>query len=193
MRPFYLVASRQAPILDVGLLGVPRAGMPCWVVRRPLQAGAPRLKPLHIPGGTPKGKQELGEGRSLPILTLWERLPALIKIIDQLCYNSTNSFKIITKRIRNGSSANTWFYGALLIIGFLADIPFRIFRFPDILLLALGYLIGPVFNIIDTSQITAASQVIAVLALVVILFNGGLYLNFRSVISFFKNQRFFPH
>jgi cell volume regulation protein A len=76
------------------------------------------------------------------------------------------------------------FIGILLAIGFMADYLFRKISFPDILiLLALGYLIGPVFNIIDPSQIAPASQVIASLALVVILFNGGLDLKFAAVLS----------
>jgi cell volume regulation protein A len=76
------------------------------------------------------------------------------------------------------------FIGILLIIGFLSDYLFRKTRFPDILILiALGYLIGPVLHIINTSDIAQASQIIASLALVVILFNGGLSLEFAKVMS----------
>jgi cell volume regulation protein A len=76
------------------------------------------------------------------------------------------------------------FLGILVAIGFLADYLFRKISFPDILiLLALGYLIGPVFGIIDPVQIAPASQIIASLALVVILFNGGLDLHFSVVLS----------
>jgi cell volume regulation protein A len=76
------------------------------------------------------------------------------------------------------------FIGILLIIGFLADYLFRRTRFPDILILiALGYLIGPVFHIVNPSDIAPASQVIASLALVVILFNGGMDLEFAKVLS----------
>jgi cell volume regulation protein A len=76
------------------------------------------------------------------------------------------------------------FIGILLIIGFLSDYLFRKTRFPDILILiALGYLIGPVLHIINTSEIAQASQIIASLALVVILFNGGLSLEFAKVLS----------
>jgi len=76
------------------------------------------------------------------------------------------------------------FIGILLIIGFLADYLFRKTRFPDILILiALGYLIGPVFHIINPSEIAPASQIIVSLALVVILFNGGLDLEFAKVLS----------
>jgi cell volume regulation protein A len=76
------------------------------------------------------------------------------------------------------------FIGILLAIGFMADYLFRKISFPDIIiLLALGYLIGPVFGIIDPTQIAPASQVIASLALVVILFNGGLDLKFAAILS----------
>jgi cell volume regulation protein A len=76
------------------------------------------------------------------------------------------------------------FIGILLVIGFIGDYLFRKVSFPDILiLLTLGYLIGPVFKIIDPSQIAPASQIIASLALVVILFNGGLDLKFSHVLS----------
>jgi cell volume regulation protein A len=76
------------------------------------------------------------------------------------------------------------FIGILLVIGFLADYLFRKTRFPDILILiALGFLIGPVFHIINPSEIAPASQIIASLALIVILFNGGLTLEFAKVLS----------
>ncbi len=76
------------------------------------------------------------------------------------------------------------FIGILLIIGFLLDYLFRKTNFPDILiLLAIGYLIGPVFNIINPSDIASASEVIATLALVIILFNGGLHFDFAEVLS----------
>jgi cell volume regulation protein A len=76
------------------------------------------------------------------------------------------------------------FIGILLLIGFLADFLFRKTSFPDILiLLALGYLIGPVLNIVDPSKIAPASEVIASLALVVILFSAGLEFEFKKVLS----------
>jgi cell volume regulation protein A len=76
------------------------------------------------------------------------------------------------------------FIGILVVIGFLGDYLFRKISFPDILiLLALGYLIGPVFGIIDPVHIAPASQIIASLALVVILFNGGLDLHFSAILS----------
>ncbi|MFC2049892.1 cation:proton antiporter [Chloroflexota bacterium] len=75
------------------------------------------------------------------------------------------------------------FIGILLLIGFLADFLFRKTNFPDILiLLALGYLIGPVLKIVDPSQVAPASELIASLALVVILFSAGLEFEFKKVL-----------
>ena len=74
--------------------------------------------------------------------------------------------------------------GILLIIGFLADYLFRKTNFPDILiLLILGYLLGPVFKIIDPTQLAPASQMIAGLALIVILFCSGLEFKLSEVLS----------
>lgn len=68
--------------------------------------------------------------------------------------------------------------GILLVIGFLADYLFRKTSIPDILILiALGFLIGPVFCIVNPSQLAPASQFIATLAIAIILFDGGLNLH----------------
>jgi len=68
--------------------------------------------------------------------------------------------------------------GILLIIGFLADYLFRKTGIPDILILiALGFLIGPVFYIVNPAQLAPASQFIATLAIAIILFDGGLNLH----------------
>ena len=75
------------------------------------------------------------------------------------------------------------FLGILLIIGFIADFLFKKLSIPDILILILlGYLIGPVLDIIDPAQVAPGSQIIATLALVVILFHGGLELEFAYVL-----------
>lgn len=74
--------------------------------------------------------------------------------------------------------------GILLIIGFVADYLFKKTNFPDILILiALGFLIGPVLEIIDPAQIAPFSQLIANLALVVIIFNAGIEFEFTRVLS----------
>jgi len=73
------------------------------------------------------------------------------------------------------------FLGILLIIGFIGDYLFKKIGFPDILaLLALGYVAGPVLHIVDPAWVAPATPVIANLSLVIILFNGGLGLEFAQ-------------
>jgi cell volume regulation protein A len=73
------------------------------------------------------------------------------------------------------------FLGALFIIGFVGDYLFRKIGFPDILaLLALGYVVGPVLHIVDPAWAAPATPIIANLSLVIILFNGGLGLEFSQ-------------
>jgi len=73
------------------------------------------------------------------------------------------------------------FLGILLIIGFIGDYLFKKISFPDILvLLGLGYVAGPVLHIVDPAWVAPAAPIIANLSLVVILFNGGLGLEFSQ-------------
>jgi cell volume regulation protein A len=71
--------------------------------------------------------------------------------------------------------------GILFIIGFIGDYLFKKISFPDILvLLALGYVVGHVLHIVDPAWVAPASPIIANLSLVIILFNGGLGLEFSQ-------------
>ena len=71
--------------------------------------------------------------------------------------------------------------GILFIIGFIGDYLFKKISFPDILvLLALGYVAGHVLHIVDPAWVAPASPIIANISLVVILFNGGLGLEFSQ-------------
>jgi cell volume regulation protein A len=73
------------------------------------------------------------------------------------------------------------FLGILFIIGFIGDYLFRKISFPDILvLLALGYVAGHVLHIVDPASVAPATPVIANLSLFIILFNGGLGLEFSQ-------------
>jgi cell volume regulation protein A len=73
------------------------------------------------------------------------------------------------------------FLGVLLIIGFIGDYLFKKINFPDILvLLALGYVAGHVLHIVDPAWVAPASPIIANLSLVIIMFNGGLGLEFSQ-------------
>jgi cell volume regulation protein A len=73
------------------------------------------------------------------------------------------------------------FLGILFVIGFIGDYLFKRISFPDIIvLLGLGYVAGPVLHIVDPAWVAGASSIIATLSLVVILFNGGLGLEFSQ-------------
>jgi cell volume regulation protein A len=73
------------------------------------------------------------------------------------------------------------FLGILFIIGFIGDYLFKRINFPDIIvLLGLGYVAGHVLHIVDPAWVAQASPIIASLSLVVILFNGGLGLEFSE-------------
>jgi len=73
------------------------------------------------------------------------------------------------------------FLGILFIIGFIGDYLFKKISFPDILvLLGLGYVAGPVLHLVDPAWVAPAAPIIANLSLVVILFNGGLGLEFSQ-------------
>jgi cell volume regulation protein A len=74
--------------------------------------------------------------------------------------------------------------GLLLVIGFLADYLFKKTNFPDILvLLGIGYLIGPVLQVIDPAKLMSASQLIASVALVIIIFSGGIEFDFSRLVN----------
>lgn len=67
--------------------------------------------------------------------------------------------------------------GALFFIGHLLEALFRKHRVPDVLpLIVLGYLAGPGFRLIEPRGVTAVEHVFGHLALIVILFHGGLEL-----------------
>ena len=73
------------------------------------------------------------------------------------------------------------FLGILFVIGFIGDYLFKKISFPDILvLLGLGYVAGHVLHIVDPAWVAQAAPIIANLSLVVILFNGGLGLEFSQ-------------
>ncbi len=68
--------------------------------------------------------------------------------------------------------------GIILILGFIGDYIFKKTSVPDILIMIfLGYMLGPVFNIINLADLAPITQVFATLALLVILFDSGLQLD----------------
>ncbi|MGZ4816619.1 MAG: cation:proton antiporter domain-containing protein [Terriglobales bacterium] len=74
----------------------------------------------------------------------------------------------------------------LLIVAFVANRLFRITRVPDlVILLTLGLLLGPIFKIIDPDRFTTFTNVLGNLALVLILFEGGLELRLKDTLRHF--------
>ena len=74
--------------------------------------------------------------------------------------------------------------GALLLIGFLGNYLFKKFSIPDVLILIfLGFLLGPFFKIIDVNLLQPILPIFASLALLTILFDAGLNLNLYEVIK----------
>ncbi|MEM5782122.1 MAG: cation:proton antiporter, partial [Candidatus Aenigmatarchaeota archaeon] len=70
------------------------------------------------------------------------------------------------------------------ILGFLGNYLFKKTSIPDILILIfLGFLIGPVFKIVEPTVLNPISQIFASLALVIILFDGGLNLDLKKVLQ----------
>ncbi|MBD3155635.1 MAG: hypothetical protein GF368_03190 [Candidatus Aenigmarchaeota archaeon] len=74
-------------------------------------------------------------------------------------------------------------FGFITILGFIGNYIFKKTGVPDILiLLGLGLLLGPIFHVIDPSSLQGFSQIFSSLALMIILFEGGLNLNLYKVL-----------
>jgi cell volume regulation protein A len=74
--------------------------------------------------------------------------------------------------------------GGIIVIGFLGNYLFKRTGLPDMLfLIILGLLIGPVTGLVDGKSLMSFAPYLAVLALVFILFDGGMTLNIYRVFS----------
>ena len=68
----------------------------------------------------------------------------------------------------------------IIIIGFLSNYQFKRTGFPGILLLILlGFLFGPIMKIVKLEDITSLTPYLADLAMIFILFDGGLVMNLK--------------
>lgn len=87
------------------------------------------------------------------------------------------------------------FIAGIFLLGFLGNLFFKKTKISDILILILiGLLIGPIFNIIPETIIHTLrnyTTIFAAIALIVLIFDGGLYLNFYKVITEIKNAFLF--
>jgi cell volume regulation protein A len=74
--------------------------------------------------------------------------------------------------------------GSIIVIGFLGNYLFERTGFPDMLwLIVLGLLVGPLTGLVDASSIMGLAPYLAALALVFILFDGGMVMNIYRVFS----------
>lgn len=72
----------------------------------------------------------------------------------------------------------------VIVIGFFGNALFERTGLPDMLfLIFLGYVVGPLLRLFDPLSVTALAPYLAALALVFILFDGGMHMNIRQVLS----------
>jgi cell volume regulation protein A len=74
--------------------------------------------------------------------------------------------------------------GGVILLGFLANLLFRVTKIPSVLLLiSIGVLLGPVTGLVSSNLLIAIAPFFGTLALLIILFEGGLELDIASVIK----------
>ena len=74
--------------------------------------------------------------------------------------------------------------GFIIVVGFLGNYLLERTGFPDmILLIVLGIIIGPICGLVNASTVMALAPYLAALALVFILFDGGLAMNIYRVFA----------
>ncbi len=74
------------------------------------------------------------------------------------------------------------FIGGVILVGFLAHLLFRVTKIPSVLLLiGIGIVLGPVTGWVTSDSLVAIAPFFGTLALLIILFEGGLGLDVSSV------------
>jgi cell volume regulation protein A len=74
--------------------------------------------------------------------------------------------------------------GGIIVIGFLGNYLFERTGLPDMLfLIVLGLLVGPMTGLVDAASVVGLAPYLAALALVFILFDGGMAMNIYRVFS----------
>ena len=76
--------------------------------------------------------------------------------------------------------------GGLLVIAFLANRIFKVTRIPDVvLLMGLGVLLGPGLGLFHPEKLARTTNLLGTLAIILVLFEGGLELNLRNTLRHF--------
>lgn len=74
--------------------------------------------------------------------------------------------------------------GVIIVLGFIGNYLFERMSIPDnLLLIMFGIILGPVFKIIDPSGFKDIAPIFSSLALLIILFDGGMNLNLYKVLD----------
>ncbi|MBI2579046.1 MAG: cation:proton antiporter [Candidatus Aenigmarchaeota archaeon] len=80
-------------------------------------------------------------------------------------------------------------FGITIVIGYIGSLIFHKTRVPDIVWLVLfGILVGPVFNLVDRSIFLFITPFLAALALLIILFDAGLNMDFYEMVRGFSRS-----
>lgn len=75
-------------------------------------------------------------------------------------------------------------FAGVIALGFLGYLLFERTRITDVLILiALGFVLGPLGGVFNVSAFTAASALIGTLALIIIMFDGGLGIQFKDLVA----------
>jgi Na+:H+ antiporter len=76
--------------------------------------------------------------------------------------------------------------GIIIFIGFFGTVVFQRTRIPDLpVLLFIGILLGPVLHLMDPGELAGFTPYFATFAMIMILFDGGMALDLRSILSQF--------
>ena len=79
--------------------------------------------------------------------------------------------------------------GGLLVVAFLANRVFGLTRIPDVLvLMTLGVLLGPVLGLVQRGTLAQTTNLLGTLAIILVLFEGGLELNLRDTLKHFPGS-----
>ena len=79
--------------------------------------------------------------------------------------------------------------GGLLVVAFLANRVFGLTRIPDVLvLMMLGVLLGPVLGLVQRGTLAQTTNLLGTLAIILVLFEGGLELNLRDTLKHFPGS-----
>lgn len=78
------------------------------------------------------------------------------------------------------------FLGGLLVLAFAANRLYRITRVPDVIvLMAVGLALGPMTGWVKAAEFGPITHILGTLALILVLFEGGLELNLRDILRHF--------